>query len=99
MNKNRIRLTESQLHNVISESVKSVLMEGSGYEQEESYPQEVVMLAKQIQKLGYLWHTKAMRYEKQFDGINEIDEDLNAICGDLNAYSMCPHWDSGINLV
>lgn len=28
MNKNRIRLTESQLHNVIKESVKRVLKEG-----------------------------------------------------------------------
>ena len=34
MNKNRIRLTESQLHSIIKESVKRVLKESGDYWQE-----------------------------------------------------------------
>lgn len=30
MNKNRIRLTESQLHNIIKQSVRKILNEGRG---------------------------------------------------------------------
>lgn len=51
MNKNRIRLTESQLHNVIKESVKKVLKEG--VPTSSKYDQNIVSATRDSSLQGY----------------------------------------------
>ena len=100
-NKKVVRLTESQLRNMIQESVKRVLREDLEWDDDGypiNLPDDIAEWASKVQNLcAELVQLKGKyRLEGNWDTLlkqlNNIDNTLNSACADLNTYGMSKHW-------
>lgn len=100
-NKKVVRLTESQLRNMIQESVKRVLREDLEWDDDGypiNLPDDITEWASKVQNLcAELVQLKGKyRLEGNWDTLlkqlNNIDNTLNSACADLNTYGMSKHW-------
>lgn len=94
MKKNQIKLNESELRNIVKESVKTILKE---YENNlPEYPDDVYKWAEKVQALGLELSRLCGKYrfnnEELYQTLSEIESEYNAVCGDLNTYGIAPHW-------
>ncbi len=95
------RLTESDLHRIVKESVKKVIKEDLEWDENgypTNMPDDVSEWAYKLQNLcAELVQLKGKyRLEGEWDELlselEEVFDTLNGICGDLNTYGMAGHW-------
>ena len=103
--KNTIRLTESDLKKVISESVKRVLKEGDGkfmqlakdedmYSEYWNYRAQAEEIERKIQDLQeYLWKLKE-KHQYYVDAANEIFKEYASSKYGLSADNIDKNWDN-----
>lgn len=96
-----IRLTESDLHRIIENSVRRILKEDLEYDENgypTNMPDDVSEWAHKLQNLcSELVQLKGKyRFDEQWDELfkqlEEVFNTLDGICGDLNSYGMASHW-------
>lgn len=99
--KNIVKVNESKLRELVTESVKSVLREFDEYGDNEYYefPEEVYEWGRKVQELGLELSRIIGQYRGELDWdvmdvLLDIQSEYNAICGDLNTYSIASHYES-----
>jgi len=101
MNKKLIRLTESDLHRIVKQSVSKILKEDIEWDKNgypTNMPDDVSEWAHKLQNLcAELVQLKGKyRLEGEWDELlsqlEEVFNTLDGICADLNTYGMANHW-------
>ena len=103
MNKKQIvRLTESDIHRIVKESVNKILREGWELDYDDNgyitnLPDDVAEWGAKCQQLGSELSTLCGKYryenEELYQMLRSLALQLNAVNGDLNAYSIASHWE------
>lgn len=65
------------------------------YSQE--YPEEVYEWGRKVQQLGLELSRICGQYrdnQELYETLKEIENEYNAVCGDLNTYGIASHWES-----
>ena len=107
--KQQVKLNEAQLKKIVAESVKKVLKEvqvndwqdsptnGSDYD-EINIPDDVYEWGRKVQALGLELCRLCGQYrytnEELYNILSSIEQEYNAVCGDLNAYNIAYHWST-----
>ena len=99
----KVKITESELSNIIKKSVNKVLVENAfeDYDTEdnefddEEYPDELYEWGKQVQELGYKLNLMCGEYRNNpelYEILKTLEGNYNKVCGDLNTYDISGHW-------
>ena len=66
--------------------------------EETQYPDDVCEWGRKAQQLGLELSRLCGQYrfenEEVYETLKKIEEEYNAVCGDLNTYGISSHWDS-----
>lgn len=96
----RKRITESQLRQIVKESVRKALRESELEYNSDGYitniPDDVAEWGAKCQQLGEELSALCGKYrfenEELYQMLSTLDSELNAVNGDLNTFSIAPHW-------
>lgn len=93
-------ITESQLRQIVKESVRKALRESELEYNSDGYitniPDDVAEWGAKCQQLGEELSALCGKYrfenEELYQMLSTLDSELNAVNGDLNTFSIAPHW-------
>lgn len=97
----RKTITESQLRRIVKESVRKALKESSELEYDSdgyitNLPDDVAEWGAKCQQLGGELSALCGKYrfknEELYQMLSTLASELNAVNGDLNTFSIAPHW-------